>query len=97
MPNGSDPTCVPARYVSSPDVAWTVEARGIRVIHEASGRVLELAYPAAAVWDLVQRGYSADRIAGMLAAIAKVGRATAEGLYRENVEAWVRNGWLVAR
>ncbi len=97
MPKHDDRRGQPLSYTTSPQVAWTVQPKGIRIIDEVTRAGFDLGYPAAAVWDLLQRSYPAAQLVVMVAALARVGQAEAEGLVRESVAAWVRSGWLVAR
>ena len=81
-----------ARFGCAPNVFWSIERRGIRLLNIESGTWQTIFYPQAAIWDLVCR--QAPRIPEKIAAIAGIPPAEAEGLVSEAVGQWVRDGFL---
>ena len=79
------------RYAAAPGVAWTVERRGVLLLGDG-GRML--AYPEAAIWDLLVRGNTLDQVSGKLSAIAGVPAEAARRLTGEWVERWSGEGLL---
>ena len=76
----------------SPGIAWAVRSAGILLLNTATGAAVELAYPDAAVWDMMSRGESPDRIAAQLGPIAQLDRAAARQLVEDRVQAWIVAG-----
>lgn len=84
-----------ARQVRSAEgVAWAVDRGGLWLLCEASGASQWLAYPEAAVWDLLSRGLSFERTVSLLGPIASLGSDEAERLVRRCIEAWTEAGFL---
>jgi len=75
-------------------VKWAVETRGVLLINEATGAVVTVEYPQAAIWDLLTRGESNRQIARKLCAIASLDPDAAEALVRETLAAWREAGFL---
>ncbi len=72
----------------------TVEARGVAVVDDLGGRRMFIAYPEAAVWDLVTRRGDGERTRRLIGAIADIGEAEAARLVEASATRWVREGWL---
>jgi hypothetical protein len=77
------------------EVNWVVAEGGLHLIHIRKGDRLTLAYPQAAVWDLISRGYTVERTATMVAMIAGLEETSARKLVRECLDNWVQLGFLV--
>lgn len=78
------------------EVKWVVAKGGLHLIHIHSGDRLTLAYPQAAVWDLISRGYTVERTAAMVAMIARLDETSARKLVWESLDNWVQLGFLVS-
>lgn len=72
---------------------WVVEKRGITLV-TSEGAVCQLIYPAAAVWDLMVRGYRFPKLVDMLCHIAAIDHGEAVALVRQSLEEWVSAGYL---
>jgi len=83
------------KYRSASQVSWTVEKRGLVLLNSATGAVCTLAYPEAALWDLISRCESCQRIIPALSAITSLEPAAAEQLIQVTVRGWVQAGFLV--
>ncbi|HEU4882342.1 MAG TPA: hypothetical protein VFT45_08860 [Longimicrobium sp.] len=57
---------------------------GARTIH----------YPAAAVWDLIARGYSLERVVALTGHIADLDEEGTRALVKEAIREWVAAGYL---
>lgn len=75
-------------------MSWAVEARGVLLINDATGAVVTVGYPQAAIWEMLTGGESNERIARKLCAIASLEPEAAEALMRETVAAWRAAGFL---
>jgi hypothetical protein len=75
-------------------VTWVVEPRGVVLIHARQGRCREIAYPEAAVWDLMTRRWPGETIRSMLELIAGIGPREAGELVDSCLDAWAEEGWL---
>jgi hypothetical protein len=82
-----------ARYHCAPNVVWSVERRGVRLLNIASRASQMIFYPQAAIWDMVCR--DVPRIPEKMADIAGLPPAEADALVSEAVEQWVRDGSLL--
>lgn len=81
------------KYRLSPGVRWVVE-RFTVTLTDGQGQVRSLAYPEAAIWDLLSRGYTFDKVVPMIAHIAARDAATAEALVRTTLQDWVGAGLI---
>ncbi len=81
-------------YAISAHTQWVVEQKGVVLIHALENRCTWLAYPEAAVWDLLTRDWSRREMISMLAVIAAVDEAAAEILLDGCLERWTHQGWL---
>ena len=80
-------------YRLSSGMRWSVERASI-LVSDGRGGAQALAYPEAAVWDLVSRGYPFSRVVALMAHIAAVDSSAAETLVRSTMEQWAANGWV---
>jgi hypothetical protein len=80
------------KYGCAPNVVWSIERRGVRLLNTASRASQMISYPQAAIWDLVCR--NVPRIPEKMAAIAGLPPAEADSLVSEALEQWVRDGFL---
>jgi hypothetical protein len=78
-----------------PDVAWTVERRGLSLVHRITGARLNLDYPEAALWDLLHRNAEPGKIVRVMAAITGRGPSSARTWIVTTVEGWITGGWLL--
>ena len=81
-------------YRPAEQVRWAVEAAGVVLISGATGAATSLSYPEAAIWDLITRGDSSEKIAAKLCAIAGLDAEAAQKLVLDTVEAWRKAGFL---
>lgn len=77
-------------------VVWVVEPQGIVLIHTLQGRRYPLAYPEAAVWDLLTRSRPVETICTMLELIAAISPSKSKELVTACLEVWTQEGWLEA-
>jgi hypothetical protein len=85
-----------SEYRAAEQVRWAVEAAGVVLIDGVTGAATTLGYPEAAIWDLITRGDSRERIAAKLCAIAGLEPAAAHRLLLDTVAAWREAGFLAA-
>lgn len=81
-------------FKCAPHVKWSVEVWGVILLNEASGLVRSLEYPQAAIWDLINRGYSFEKTKRLVSAITSSGTEAAEELLLESLERWTAEGFL---
>lgn len=81
-------------FAPHPEVAWSVEARGISLIRHGSGQRLFLAYPEAALWDFIVRRVPHAQISRMYSALAQMPAPAAEPAMNRLLLEWVEGGWL---
>ena len=86
---------MPERYAAASGVAWSVERRGVLVFGADGRGGRMLSYPQAAVWDLVVRGNTMDKVSEQLSAIAAVSEEAAKQIARVAVAQWREQGLLV--
>ena len=82
-------------YLCAPHVMWAVETRGVILVDQNTESAQTLSYPQAAVWDLINRGYSFDQTVRMLCAIAATEAKEAERFLLESLDEWAEAGFLV--
>ena len=82
-------------YLCSPDIKWAVETFGIILVDQNTSTVCSLGYPEAAVWDLINRGFSYEKTVNMLRFIADIEIGEAENLLLGNINKWVEAGFLI--
>jgi hypothetical protein len=75
-------------------VSWVVEPQGVVLINALQARRRCLAYPEAAVWDLLTRAYSEEKICSMLELIVGISPQEAAKLVGSCLDAWAEEGWL---
>lgn len=78
-----------------PEVAWAVDIQGLTLIRKDTRERFALAYPRAAIWDLISRGVPRGRIERIVAVIARVSQARANELISLAIEDWRSLGLLV--
>jgi hypothetical protein len=81
-----------AAYGCAPNVVWSIERRGIRLLNTGSRASQMIPYPQAAIWELVCR--HVPIVPEKMAAIAGIPPADVERLVSESVEQWLRDGFL---
>ena len=54
-------------------------------------------YPQAALWDLISRKYSYDKIINMLSVIISEDKKSTKRLVQECINAWLENGYLIKK
>ena len=81
-------------YRVTEQIRSAVEAGGVVLIDHATGAATTLRYPEAAIWDLITRGDSPDRIATKMCAIAGLEPAAAQKLVLDTLAAWREAGFL---
>jgi hypothetical protein len=64
-------------------------------MNQKTGVVRNLGYPQAAVWDLINRGYSYDQTIHMLCSIASMKPEETEQLLLESLDEWAESGFLI--
>jgi hypothetical protein len=79
----------------APQLNWLVDAYGITLIEKKTGKVHYLNYPEAAIWDLMTRNYTSDRIIAMLSAILSLKQEKAEPLFFKTIKEWSDKGLLI--
>jgi hypothetical protein len=82
-------------YQCAPHVRWAVESRGIILVDQNKGSAHSLSYPQAAVWDLINSGYSFDQGVKMLRAVASMEAKEAERFLLESLDEWAEAGFLI--
>ena len=82
-------------YHCAPGIGWSVEIRNIILINKLTGSVCNLSYPEAAVWDLISRGYSFDKLVGMLSVISAKDSAEAKRFIVQTVDDLTEEGFLI--
>ncbi len=82
------------QYTLGPTVRWVVERRGILMLDDIRGAVCSLIYPAAAIWDLMSREYSYQKIVEMLTSIAGLEFRETEKYVSHALEEWTAIGLL---
>jgi hypothetical protein len=83
-----------SEYRAAEQIRWAVEAAGVVLINGATGAATSLSYPEAAIWDLITRGDSSEKIAAKLCAIAGLEPVAARKFVLDTVEAWRKAGFL---
>ena len=83
-------------YQGARDISWTVETTGLLLMRPGSGVCCRLAYPEAAIWDFVTRGYDLQRVARMIRHIGGFpDDSAAEKYVRDRLRSWLEAGFLV--
>lgn len=92
---GTNKTTGTLNYQCSPGVVWAVEMDGITLLNPSTGAVCSLGYPQAAIWDLISRGYSTDRLLRVISALASLEPNETDRLVHESLEDWTKAGFLI--
>ena len=80
----------------APDVGWIAEPDCIRVVSAARGLTIRLAYPEAALWDFLVRGFSPARATGMIRHVGGFADdETAARFVVESIGEWQRLSLIV--
>ena len=77
-----------------PHITWTIESQGICLMDTRSGNSSYLAYPEAALWDLLMRGYAHPEILEMLSAITSVKKERTTVFIQDCITEWLETGYL---
>ena len=83
-----------SRYRITDTVRWTVSRRGIQLLDASSRKGAHLAYPEAAIWDLMSRGQGEEEMARKVSLIAGVSQTRACELISATLKDWIENGFL---
>ena len=83
------------RIRCEPHIKWSVESKGVVLIHPERNEVLKLKYPEAAVWDLIQRSYSFEKTVKLLSAITLEDEKTTMVFLMKTLQEWVEKGMLI--
>lgn len=83
-----------ARLVLTDDVSWCVESGGIRVFNPQQRTSHFLAYPRAAVWDLISRNTPREKCFRLISLIARCTEDQAHRLVEDAIQEWIRAGLL---
>ena len=75
-------------------VRWVVQVDAIHVIDTHSGGHCRLPYPQAAVWDMLSRNYSRDKIVYLLMSIAGLDEEQARGFVNDTLTGWGSDGLI---
>ena len=76
-------------------VLWSVEEGGIRIVTGDPKKGLWLAYPRAAIWELMARKNSYESIVSKVSSIGSISVEAAGRLVRQSVQEWVERGYLM--
>jgi hypothetical protein len=81
-------------YQISNEIMWSVEASYLIIVNRSTDEVIELKYPEAALWDLLQRPYNKKKLILQIAAIISCDESCAELFIGHSVKAWRKAGLL---
>ena len=59
------------------------------------GIIKEIKYPEAAVWDLISRSYTQEKVVKMLTYIVSCNQLEANKIVKAALETWVKDGFLL--
>jgi hypothetical protein len=80
----------------APDVTWSAEPDGIRLVSSARSLIVKLGYPEAALWDFVARGVSEVRATNMIKYIGRFADEVAASTFvAQCLEEWRRQGLIM--
>ena len=80
----------------APDVVWSAEPDGIRLVSSTRPVTVKLSYPEAALWDFVVRGVNEARITVMIRHIGGMADdAAASTFVSRCLGEWQRQGLIV--
>ncbi len=80
-------------YRVASGVKWTVETQGI-LLMDNKGKIHSILYPQAALWDLISRRLSTERVLSSLKHIASLDTAGTNQLLVESLQEWAHLGLL---
>ena len=83
------------RVRCEPRIKWSVESKGVVLINPAKNEVLQLVYPEAAVWDLIQRSYSLEKTLKLLSAITLEEEKKVMDFFMRTLQEWIEKGILI--
>jgi hypothetical protein len=83
-----------SRYRITETVRWAVSRRGIQLLDTRSRKGAHLAYPEAAIWDLMSRGQGEEEVARRVALIAGTSQTRARELISATLKDWTESGFL---
>ena len=78
-----------------PDVAWSVDCRGLSLVHLKTGDRVCLVYPEAALWDLLSREVEMTRIIRIMTALTSLEDPAVRLWCRRTVQGWIDAGWML--
>jgi len=81
-------------YVCQPQTCWVVQPDGLLLIREDTHAVGRVAYPAAAIWDCLARGYGYDQTVQLLSAMMSCEIPAVEQFIAIQLAIWLEQGWL---
>lgn len=76
-------------------VAYYVNIKGIQVHDKGNGRIIELYYPEAAVFDLMIKKLPEDKIIRMLSIIFPDRSAEAEKIFNDTLKLFIRHNIVI--
>lgn len=77
----------------APGVEWSVEKYGL-LLRLPCGQFEQIGYPEAAIWDLLVRNYSSEKVIELAAHIAGLDLDAARDLVHASVDAWTARALL---
>jgi hypothetical protein len=83
------------KYMQNPDVSYTVESSGLILINKRTGDKYSIGYPQAAVWDLIIKNYTFDKIARMISNILIVTKSHANSIVLDSLEFLYKKGLIL--
>lgn len=78
----------------APGLAWAVETHGIRLVDHARGHGRFIAYPEAALWDLLTRRRSRETLTRQMAAVCGRELSETEQWIETLLDSWLDQGLL---
>ena len=75
-------------------IRWSVESKGVVLINPDKNEALQLGYPEAALWDLIQRSYSFEKTVKLLSAITLEDEKSTVVFLMKTLQQWVEKGIL---
>jgi hypothetical protein len=83
------------RIRCEPHIKWSVESECVVLINLDKNEVLQLGYPEAAVWDLIQHSYSFEKAVKLLSAITLEDKRTTRVFLMKVLQEWREKGILI--
>lgn len=84
------------QYHCPKHISWIVEKNGVLLLDTANHRSKKLSSAEAALWDLLTRKRTKERLLAMIAAITQKTPDDAESYLDECLDSWLQDGWLSA-